>query len=104
MGSIDDNYRLIEDAKELREIQSKYENISIEYESLKTKYEILEHAVCQHRQQIGVAYGVGSFKTQHAANIALWKLVKPNSLLTAAVDKVKKVTGLARPAMMEETE
>jgi len=97
MGSIDDNYRLMQDVKEMREIKA-------EYELLKTKYVILETAVQKHRQQVGVAYGIGSFKTQHAANMELWEHVKQQSLLTKVAKKIKTGTGIARPAMMEETE
>jgi hypothetical protein len=32
----------------------------------------LEAAIEQHRLDVGQAYGIGSFKTQHAANMRLW--------------------------------
>lgn len=97
MGSIDENYKLMQDAQELRDIRA-------EYELIKTKYETLEHAVRKHRKQIGKAYGIGSFKTQHAANMELWDHIKSGSFSAKVVDKVKKAAGLTRPAMMEETE
>jgi hypothetical protein len=97
MGSIDENYRLMQGVKEMREIRT-------EYELLKTRYTILETAVQEHRQQIGVAYGIGSFKAQHAANMELWDHVKKESLLTKVAKKIRTAIGIPRPAMMEETE
>ena len=97
MSSIDDNYRLMQDAKEMQQVKT-------EYELLKTKYVILETAVQNHRKQIGVAYGIGSFKSQHAANMKLWAHVEKESLLSTVAKKIKTATGIARPAMMEETE
>lgn len=66
---------------------------------------ILEAAIRQHRLAVGEAYGIGSFKTQHAANMALWELVRVAPVERPSVfpDTVEE-TGLARPAMMEETE
>jgi len=37
---------------------------------------MLEAAIMNHRMAVGQAYGIGSFKTQHAANLELWLLVK----------------------------
>ena len=45
---------------------------------------MLEAAIVHHRMAVGQAYGVGSFKTQHAANLELWLLVKEHA------DKIAK--------------
>lgn len=65
----------------------------------------LEAAIVQHRFAVGQAYGLGSMKTHHAANMELWALVKTDPVERPSVfpDRIEE-TGLARPAMMEETE
>lgn len=65
----------------------------------------LEAAIEQHRFSVGHAYGIGSFRTQHAANMALWAVIKTEPVEKPSVfPKTVEETGLARPAMMEETE
>ena len=65
----------------------------------------LEAAIVKHRFAVGQAYGLGSFKTQHAANMELWALVKTEPVEKPSVfPETVEETGLARPAMMEEAE
>jgi hypothetical protein len=46
---------------------------------------LLEAAIRQHRQQIGEAYGIGSFRAQHAANMRLWEHVR-SEFVTASTE------------------
>ena len=65
----------------------------------------LEAAIAKHRFAVGQAYGIGSFKTQHAANMELWAVIKAEPVEKPSVfPETVEETGLARPAMMEETE
>jgi hypothetical protein len=65
----------------------------------------LEAAIEQHRFTVGHAYGIGSFKAQHAANMALWAVVSVEPVEKPSVfPETIEETGLARPAMMEEIE
>ena len=100
MSSIDENYRLMMDAKEMRRIRD-------DYEVLKAEYQLLRDTISWHRHKVGQAYGIGSFKAQHAANMELWKLIKVHDVVTELPEVVAntlEAEGLARPAMMEETE
>lgn len=63
-------------------------------------------AIRAHRLAVGEAYGVGSFRAQHAANVALWALVAEEptrftgdwDLPVSGLDEA----GLARPAHLED--
>ena len=66
----------------------------------------LVEAIKTHRLAVGEAYGVGSFRAQHAANVALWALVAEEpvgftgdwELPVSGLDEA----GLARPAHLED--
>lgn len=49
---------------------------------------LLEAAIQHHRMAVGQAYGIGSFKTQHAANMELWKHVRP-AFVTAETENAE---------------
>lgn len=94
-GTADDGYCDPCEArtKEIRTVYSEY------------RIAQLEAAITQHRLSVGQAYGIGSFKAQHAANMALWSVVKTEPVEKPSVfPETVEETGLARPAMMEETE
>lgn len=66
---------------------------------------VLEAAIVAHRQAIGVAYGIGSFKAQAAANRALWALVADGTADVTDDEPTPEVEdGLVRPAMLEDNE
>jgi hypothetical protein len=70
--------------------QNKYDN------------ELLE-AIRQHRNTIGTGYHYHSFRTVHEANMTLWKVLnKPAPTYIEPIEQAD--SGLARPAMMEDTE
>lgn len=68
--------------------------------------EELVEAIRAHRLAVGEAYGVGSFRAQHAANVALWSLVAEEptrftgdwDLPASGLDEAE----LARPAHLED--
>lgn len=68
--------------------------------------EELVAAIRAHRLAVGEAYGVGSFRAQHAANVALWSVVAEDptmftgdwELPVSGLDEA----GLARPAHLED--
>lgn len=92
MSSIDENHRLM---------QAAADRLSAE-----DRCALLEAAIKRHRQQVGQAYGIGSFKTQHAANMELWEHVRSGfgTASTENADEPVADAGLARPAMMEDDE
>ena len=62
-------------------------------------------AIRAHRQAVGVAYGIGSFKAQSEANRILWELVSDDAMWPEVEPDGDGVeAGLVRPAMMEDTE
>ena len=65
----------------------------------------LVEAIRAHRQAVGVAYGIGSFKAQSEANRVLWALVSDDAAWPEVEDAGDGAEGgLVRPAMMEDTE
>lgn len=70
------------------------------------RVEMLVAAIRAHRLAVGQAYGMGSFKAQHAANVALWSVVAEDptmfmgdwELPVSGLDEA----GLARPAHLED--
>ena len=66
----------------------------------------LEAAIQHHRQQVGEAYGIGSYKRLHAVNMELWEHVGSvfGTAGTENADEPIAEAGLARPAMMEDDE
>jgi hypothetical protein len=91
VSSIDENRRLMQEAADRL--------------SAEDRCAMLEAAILHHRMAVGQAYGIGSFKTQHAANVELWAHVR-SAFVTASTknDESADEAGLARPAMMEDDE
>ena len=69
---------------------------------------VLEAAIRAHRQATGVAYGIGSFRAQAAANRALWALVEVEATMFTGDWELPESgldeAGLARPAHLEDDE
>ncbi len=69
---------------------------------------VLEAAIVAHRQAVGEAYGIGSFRAQAAANRALWALVEVEPTMFTGDWELPESgldeAGLARPAHLEDDE
>ena len=55
--------------------RERIEDLRSENNELKQRIGDLIDAIYEHREKVSVGYGIGSYKTAHAANMELWKAI-----------------------------